>query len=610
VSNDIKTNFEKEVYCKYFSLVKSVCRKRLIDKSQLNDAIQSTFLLYVKEEDRIKSELSSWFYWSSLNVCKAINKRTKIEFRNVEIQDSDLEENLAESNIEFEKAFELISKSKKELLLMRFYDELSYKEIGNKIKCTEDTARRRVIKITSYLQSRLTKKEILASALFAILIPNKKLIASELNSKAFVLQNTAIQQSIVKGVLKMYLFTKLKIVIVLLFTVVFTTFGISQELMSDKIEKNTKENNIKKKLVSLSRDYKNNTAEKKVTKTITLKDQVIIKGLQYLADIQHKNGSWPVKGNGVGINSIVLLSFMAHGNSSINGRFSQNVKVGLEWILSQIKEDGSPKNTAGIPSMYSHAFAALCLSEALLKDNDTSLINKKYKNAIRYIITSQGKFGSWGYHSGKDGSSFGTSIQLIALKSAISQGIDIDKNVLKNAKDILKSRLNLKHQKFGYLSSKNYLNSALGSHTSSSCAFQLLLKKDSKASERVEMIPFVVLSLKSIATIKKAEETFLLFGAISTYLVNDIYYDEWCKFMIPNIIKNQNQNGSFGDIYQSAMAILSLASPDNIFSFITESRNNSFLKVEVTGVPYSIKAKNDVGKKIEMLPMDSRHVER
>ncbi|PCJ58635.1 MAG: hypothetical protein COA79_12815 [Planctomycetota bacterium] len=49
-----------------------------------------------------------------------------------------------------------------------------------------------------------------------------------------------IQQPIVKEVIKMYLFTKLKIVVVLMFTVVFTVSGISQELKPDNNSKGEK----------------------------------------------------------------------------------------------------------------------------------------------------------------------------------------------------------------------------------------------------------------------------------------------------------------------------------------------------------------------------------
>ena len=103
------TNFEKDIYCKYFVLVESVCKKRLIDKSQLNDAVQSTFLLYVQKQETIKSELSSWFYWASKIICKTINARARKELRNIELDEKNIGNSPSVSNIEFENVFESIS---------------------------------------------------------------------------------------------------------------------------------------------------------------------------------------------------------------------------------------------------------------------------------------------------------------------------------------------------------------------------------------------------------------------------------------------------------------------------------------------------------------------
>ena len=50
------------------------------------------------------------------------------------------------------------------------------------------------------------------SLLFTEMIPNKLLAATELNKTNFVLQNTVFQQSIVKGVLKMYLIKKIAVI--------------------------------------------------------------------------------------------------------------------------------------------------------------------------------------------------------------------------------------------------------------------------------------------------------------------------------------------------------------------------------------------------------------
>lgn len=208
-------NFEKEVYLKYLSLVESTCYKSLRNKSQLTDAVQSTFLLYIQKQDNIDSPLSSWFYWSSINISRYINKKSSKEKELDQEVELNYKKSETNSNIEFSNLFDHLPKNNKDLLLMRFYDQLSYKEIGEKFKCSEHTARKKVDAIINYLKQKYSKKDVLISSFISQIFLSNCQVASDVVSKNFILQNTIIQQSIVKGVLKMYLIKKISVVAII-----------------------------------------------------------------------------------------------------------------------------------------------------------------------------------------------------------------------------------------------------------------------------------------------------------------------------------------------------------------------------------------------------------
>jgi RNA polymerase sigma-70 factor (ECF subfamily) len=205
-------NFEKDVYQKYYALVYSACQRALVDKTYLDDAIQSTFLLYIKEEDKIKSDLASWFYWSAKNVSFVVNsdskkqKQAKGGASTIKVENKSVEFSL-------DKLLNSLPKNKKELLLLRFYEEKTYAEIANIFHSNEDTIRSRINSTIELLRGKLNRKEInLSIFLITFFKPETTLVISKTPyCSTFILQNSAVQQNIVNGVYKLYLYAKIKI---------------------------------------------------------------------------------------------------------------------------------------------------------------------------------------------------------------------------------------------------------------------------------------------------------------------------------------------------------------------------------------------------------------
>ena len=211
-----ETNFEKEVYLKYYALVYSSCKRRLFNTEALEDAVQSTFLLYIKEQDLIQSELSSWFYWASINVCEVINnqekKQSKAQGGLKQINSFETPDKKEKNNIILDKIIQALPKKNREMLLMRYFDQMTFEEIAERCKCKEANARKIVDRTLAFLRSKFKKQDILISSTVALLFSTKEILVAPVisTSKTFIFQNSINQQLIVKGVSKMLWISKLK----------------------------------------------------------------------------------------------------------------------------------------------------------------------------------------------------------------------------------------------------------------------------------------------------------------------------------------------------------------------------------------------------------------
>ena len=247
--NKIVTNFEKDIYQKYYPLVFSNCKKRITNQSLVEDAVQSTFLLYIREQNKIHSNLSSWLYWASTNVCIVIKKNeqkqkkwleTKQEDEKIFPENQDLQEK--EIFADLSKVIDTLPKKKQEMLMMKYFDGMSYEQIANHFKSTEEAARKTIERTLDNLKEKLDKKDIVFSVLLPQFYQNGYVaegLASTLGVKAqsFILQNTVNQQIIANSVQKMLLFSKLKFALV---AFICLTVPISAVVFSNKKEHHQK----------------------------------------------------------------------------------------------------------------------------------------------------------------------------------------------------------------------------------------------------------------------------------------------------------------------------------------------------------------------------------
>ncbi|OHB70627.1 MAG: hypothetical protein A2W23_01040 [Planctomycetes bacterium RBG_16_43_13] len=144
---------------------------------------------------------------------------------------------------------------------------------------------------------------------------------------------------------------------------------------------------------------------------------------------------------------MACLSLLAAGNTPTRGKYAENVKRGLSFILSCASRSGYINEGGGRgmggSGMHGHGFATLFLAEVYgmtqETDADRETIKDVLRRAVSLIEKSQSPQGGWYYEpvSGGDEGSV-TIAQVSALRSARNAGIKVNAKTIEKAVDYIK----------------------------------------------------------------------------------------------------------------------------------------------------------------------------
>ncbi|PCJ61275.1 MAG: hypothetical protein COA79_06760 [Planctomycetota bacterium] len=208
----------KDVYEKYYRLIYSTCSRRLFDKSLLEDAIQATFLVYLKEQKKEKNCNSAWFYWTSKNVCTVMNrdvlKHKPISYVNFQVDQK------FDTEIELDSLLSSLSDIKRKMILLRFYENKTYKDIGVEIGWKEDRVKKSVKKTLLNLRLKLRKEEKVFMLLLGSCFSSQLLKGAVICSLKSLSTFSIVSINIAKGVQVMIQLSKIKnmlIIVAILF---------------------------------------------------------------------------------------------------------------------------------------------------------------------------------------------------------------------------------------------------------------------------------------------------------------------------------------------------------------------------------------------------------
>ncbi|MES2439244.1 MAG: prenyltransferase/squalene oxidase repeat-containing protein [Verrucomicrobiota bacterium] len=278
------------------------------------------------------------------------------------------------------------------------------------------------------------------------------------------------------------------------------------------------------------------------------------RGLQYLAKTQNEQGAWNDSvGSEPGVVGLCVAAFLAHGEDANNGRYSKNIRLGIDYILSQQNE----KNGYIGSSMYNHGFATKALAESYgVLDNPK--IAPALKKAVDLIISAQkrNRFGAWRYTpESRDADTTVTGCQMVTLFAARNAGIGVPDDVIKKGLAYL-ATCRGKDGDYGYTSASGGKPTltAIGS-----LCLSLAKERDSKGYQA------------SLAYLKKNIDYrdryypyyYEYYMAQALFHADESIWKEWNARNIRYMGTIQSQDGSFpgnqGGSFNTSGALLSLA---------------------------------------------------
>jgi hypothetical protein len=285
-------------------------------------------------------------------------------------------------------------------------------------------------------------------------------------------------------------------------------------------------------------------------------DVIYTRGLAYLSKSQNAQGFWnDSSGDEPGVVGLCITAFLAHGDDPNHGPYAQNIRRGLDYLLSKqnkIKDNGYIGST-----MYTHGFATLALAEAY-GVVDHPKIGEGLRKAVELILSAQKRnpFNGWRYTpDARDADSTVSGCQIVALLAARNAGFPVPDDAIKKA---LAYMANCRAANGSY----GYTNSAGGKPTLTAIGllcFALAKDKDNKAFQA------------SLNYLKKNMDFrdrsypyyFEYYMSQALFHADDQAWAEWNERNIRYLGTIQASDGSFlgnhGQSFSTAGALLSLA---------------------------------------------------
>jgi squalene cyclase len=278
-------------------------------------------------------------------------------------------------------------------------------------------------------------------------------------------------------------------------------------------------------------------------------EQAIAKALDWMARQQRPDGSLD---DSTADTAVAGLAYMVVGEIPGRGKHANTTSRALQYTLGHVEENGLIIGRNRRSPMYHHGLATLYLTQAWGLTGYES-IHAKLKKAVELIITTQSSKGGWRYFPGRDEQDISVTVmQVVALRAARNCGMQVPEQTIQRAIAYVRS---LAHPEggFGYQSSNDR-----GIARTGAGMFSLQVCGEYNDPRIAQGLMYLE---KHGMFDGQWEHYGLYYISASLYQIGG---DAWAKnypAIRDRLVKSQKNDGSWGENYKTAMAILTLAIP-------------------------------------------------
>jgi RNA polymerase sigma factor (sigma-70 family) len=153
---------------RYANLVFGVCKRTLRDAELAEDATQSVFLLLAKNAQKLTGRytIAGWLHTSSIRVSRTLARKegTRKTYEKMATPIDCTEDPFEEAlKLVVDAGLAKLKAQEREAILLRFFQEASYPEIGHQLNIGEDAARMRVNRALEQLRQNFAKAGLVLS---------------------------------------------------------------------------------------------------------------------------------------------------------------------------------------------------------------------------------------------------------------------------------------------------------------------------------------------------------------------------------------------------------------------------------------------------------------
>lgn len=312
-------------------------------------------------------------------------------------------------------------------------------------------------------------------------------------------------------------------------------------------------------------------------------EAAVAAGIAWLAALQREDGAWDPRESGAGIEraplgqhrggagarattgltGLALLSMLGAGETHHEGRHSQSIRHGLQYLLSVQTPDGSMAGLAATSERtYCHGMAALAICETAAMTAD-EVATGSARSAVAYTLRAQHPVtGGWRYRIGDRGDLSQLGWQAMVLASGRAAGVSVPDATLERTHAFLRS---VRAGRHGGLASYKPGEAPSPTMTAEALATRLLL------GERVPQVEIEEAEASLLASPPgRGQDNYYYwyYASLALHQLQDDAWRQWNEQMKARLIATQLPDGSWstatvwggngGKVYTTAMACLCL----------------------------------------------------